>query len=206
MSKEAGRFVLATEPGFAFDRDWLVPESTLLPRLAAEAWAPPLRSAAVGADAAALVQALRAPTAPGASLLDRFLREFGLDTQEGVLLMCLAEALLRIPDADTVDALIADKLGAGDWQTHLGDGESLLVDASTWGLMLSGRLMAPDAGALPKLLGRLGEPVIRAALRQAMKILGQQFVLGRDIGEAIRRAADAGPLTRFSFDMLGKPR
>ena len=144
--------------------------------------------------------------------LDAFLREYDLSTEEGVTLMCLAEALLRIPDAETADRLIQDKLRAADWRRHVGRSESVLVNASTWGLMLSGRLIevAPatdtDAGAMvSRLVARCGEPVIRAALRQAMRILGRQFVMGRTITEAIGRSR-ADPLRqyRFSFDMLGE--
>ena len=126
--------------------------------------------------------------------------------------MCLAEALLRIPDTETADRLIADKLGIADFAGHLGTSESLFVNAATWGLMLTGRLVRtaePDheglANAFGRAVGRLGEPVIRAALKQAMRILGQQFVMGRTIEEALGRAgSDAGHRYRYSFDMLGE--
>ncbi len=147
--------------------------------------------------------------------VDALMHEYSLSSEEGVVLMCLAEALLRVPDAETADQLIADKIGGGDWEKHLGSSESLFVNASTWGLMLTGRVIALDepdgvrglfASAtrhLGRLVNRSGEPVIRQAMRQAMRILGRQFVLGRTIQEAMR-AADDEPEYRFSFDMLGE--
>jgi RHH-type proline utilization regulon transcriptional repressor/proline dehydrogenase/delta 1-pyrroline-5-carboxylate dehydrogenase len=144
--------------------------------------------------------------------IDAFMREYGLSSDEGVILMCLAESLLRIPDKETADRLIAEKLAGGQWERHLGHSDSLFVNASTWGLMLTGKLVrlkdargADPINALKRLVARSGEPVIRQAVRQAVKILGDQFVLGRNIAEAISRA---GPLEekgyRFSFDMLGE--
>ena len=128
--------------------------------------------------------------------VDAFMHEYGLTSEEGIILMCLAEALLRIPDADTADALIAEKLAEGHWEKHLGASDSLFVNASTFGLMLTGRLVrlagdkgAGPAGILKRLVARSGEPFIRQALRQAMKILGDNFVLGRTIKEALSRAA-----------------
>jgi RHH-type proline utilization regulon transcriptional repressor/proline dehydrogenase/delta 1-pyrroline-5-carboxylate dehydrogenase len=157
-----------------------------------------------------LVSAVRRHRRQGS--LDAFLHEYDLSSQEGVMLMCLAEALLRVPDSDTADRLIRDKLSKGVWDSHLGKSSSLLVNASTWGLMLTGRLVRPgldsDATAadfLSRLATRLGEPVVRLALRQAMGILGQQFVMGRTIGEAITRSHDGEHrLYRHSFDMLGE--
>ncbi len=147
-----------------------------------------------------------------AGTLDAFLQEFGLSNREGVALMCLAEALLRIPDQATADALIAEKIRAGDWHAHLGRSASPFVNASVWGLMLTGRLVTLDTDTLDdtvdwvrRLVARLGEPVVRRAVLQAMRILGGQYVLGRDIGEAMRRGrALEEPGTRFSFDMLGE--
>ncbi len=144
--------------------------------------------------------------------LDAFLHEYGLSTQEGVVLMCLAEALLRIPDADTADALIRDKIGGADWEKHVGTSESLFVNASTWALMLTGRLVRFDREAgrdlsalLKRLVGRSGEPVIRQAMVQAMRILGRQFVMGRTIEEALDRArAPEKKGYRHSYDMLGE--
>ncbi|MDX2257566.1 MAG: bifunctional proline dehydrogenase/L-glutamate gamma-semialdehyde dehydrogenase PutA [Hyphomicrobiaceae bacterium] len=144
--------------------------------------------------------------------VDAFMREYGLSSEEGVILMCIAESLLRIPDTETADALIAEKIGEGSWDRHLGHSDSLLVNASTWGLLLSGRLVrlkeARGAGplsVLKRLVARSGEPVIRQAIRQAVKLLGDQFVLGRTINEALDRSqpyAERGYL--FSYDMLGE--
>ncbi len=137
------------------------------------------------------------------------LREYDLSSGEGVVLMCLAEALLRIPDAATADRLIADKLGSADWQAHVGKSESLFVNASTWALLLTGRIVRPadfeepPASFFARLVGRLGEPVVRAALRQAMRILGQQFVMGETIESALQRSAES-PEFNYSFDMLGE--
>ncbi|HEY7765442.1 MAG TPA: bifunctional proline dehydrogenase/L-glutamate gamma-semialdehyde dehydrogenase PutA, partial [Aestuariivirgaceae bacterium] len=144
--------------------------------------------------------------------IDAFMHEYSLSSEEGVVLMCLAEALLRIPDADTADKLIADKLGGKDWQKHVGHSESLFVNASAWGLMLTGRFVELGrqtkediTGYLATLMKRSGEPVIRQAMRQAMRIMGKQFVLGRTISEALKIAR---PLEeqgyRFSYDMLGE--
>ncbi|HET9482691.1 MAG TPA: bifunctional proline dehydrogenase/L-glutamate gamma-semialdehyde dehydrogenase PutA, partial [Xanthomonadales bacterium] len=127
-------------------------------------------------------------------------------------LMCVAEALLRIPDKDTADRLIRDKLGEADWESHLGESDSLFVNASTWGLMLTGRIisLAEDTrrnfgSALKRLVGRAGEPVIRLAVRQAMRIMGHQFVMGRTIEAALDRSVDKeGRAYRHSFDMLGE--
>ncbi|MEZ0280313.1 bifunctional proline dehydrogenase/L-glutamate gamma-semialdehyde dehydrogenase PutA [Methyloceanibacter sp.] len=144
--------------------------------------------------------------------VDSFLHEYGLSSREGVLLLCLAEALLRIPDAATADRLIAGTIGSGDWVRHLGQSSSLLVNASTYGLMLTGRVIDwgkgegnSPGGVIQRLIGRSGEPVIRQALRQAMRILGGQFVLGQTIEEALANAEDeAEQGYRFSFDMLGE--
>ena len=126
--------------------------------------------------------------------LDAFLLEFGLSNAEGVALMCLAEALLRVPDALTADRLIAEKIRGGNWGAHSGRSESLFVNASTWGLMLTGQLVSLDAEItqhtdswLKRLTATLGEPVIRTAVMQAMKIMGGQYVLGRTIGEGTNR-------------------
>src|SRR5688572_10302245 len=159
--------------------------------------------------AARLIEGARARKASG---LDAFLQAYGLGTDEGIALMCLAEALLRVPDAATADALIHDKLGGIDWSEHLGDSSSTFVNAATFSLMLTGRVLdqrraqASGLGAsLKRAVGRLGEPVIRTATLQAMKILGGQFVFGRTIDEALVRAAPerARGLTH-SFDMLGE--
>jgi len=144
--------------------------------------------------------------------VDAFMQEYGLSSEEGVILMCLAEALLRIPDADTADDLIAEKLAGGHWEDHLGHSDSALVNASTWGLLLTGRLakLKSAKGSTPidvvkRLVARSGEPVIRQAVRRAVKILGQQFVMGRTISSALARAKGyEAKGYRFSYDMLGE--
>ena len=147
-----------------------------------------------------------------ASGLDAFLQQFGLATEEGIALMCLAEALLRVPDSRTADALIRDKLADIDWSEHLGESSSTFVNAATFSLMLTGEVLerpGPNRRPLEKTLrgtiNRLGEPVVRKATLQAMKILGGQFVFGRNIEEALKRASPerARGLTH-SFDMLGE--
>ncbi|KAB2846836.1 MAG: bifunctional proline dehydrogenase/L-glutamate gamma-semialdehyde dehydrogenase PutA, partial [Hyphomicrobiaceae bacterium] len=144
--------------------------------------------------------------------VDAFMHEYGLSSEEGVILMCLAEALLRIPDARTADALIADRIAEGQWDRHLGNSQSLFVNASTWGLMLTGRVvrLKPgggfDPGSLMKrLVQRSGKPMIREAMRYAMRIMGDQFVLGQTIELALGRAeAYEAKGYRFSYDMLGE--
>lgn len=159
------------------------------------------------AKAATLVTRIRTEAAPG--LMEVFLAEYGLSTDEGVALMCLAEALLRVPDADTIDALIEDKIAPSDWGKHLGKSASSLVNASTWALMLTGRVLDDDAPGparhLQSALKRVGEPVIRAAVSRAMKEMGRQFVLGEDINAAMKRAVgmEAKGFT-YSYDMLGE--
>ena len=145
-------------------------------------------------------------------MIDALLLEYSLDTREGVLLMCLAEALMRVPDSATADALIRDKLSVADWQSHLKNSDSLFVNASTWGLMLTGKVINFDQRentspnkALNSLVTKFSEPVIRQAMHQAMKIVGHQFVLGRDINEALKNAEP--PRSQgfsYSFDMLGE--
>lgn len=145
--------------------------------------------------------------------LDRFLHEYGLGTREGVILMCLAEALLRIPDSATADRLIRDKLAEAEWDSHLGHSDSLFVNASTWGLMLTGRVVRLDksdkeeapSSILSRLIARSGAPIIRQALMHAMRIMGRQFVMGRTIEEALSRArATEAKGYRYSYDMLGE--
>jgi RHH-type proline utilization regulon transcriptional repressor/proline dehydrogenase/delta 1-pyrroline-5-carboxylate dehydrogenase len=157
-----------------------------------------------------LVEKLRGDKQPG--MMETFLAEYGLSTSEGVALMCLAEALLRVPDNLTMDALIQDKIAAADWGKHLGHSGSPLVNASTWALMLTGKVIAPEdagqmdiAGTVRAMIKRIGDPVVRKAVGQSMRILGHQFVLGRDIDEAVKRSADneAGGYTH-SYDMLGE--
>lgn len=144
--------------------------------------------------------------------VDAFLHAYDLGSDEGIAMMCLAEALLRIPDAHTADELIADKLGGPDWSEQLGRSESAFVNAATFSLLLTGKVLesAQDRSdnwkaALGRAVGRLGEPVVRTAVREAMKILGRNFVFGRTIGEALQRARpDRARGLSHSFDMLGE--
>ena len=155
-----------------------------------------------------LVTALRAKGTHGA--VEGLMREYALSSDEGVALMCLAEALLRIPDRATRDALIRDKTTKGDWQSHVGHSPSMFVNAATWGLLVTGKLVATNsevglAGALARLIARGGEPVIRKGVDIAMRMLGEQFVTGRTIAEALansRRLEARG--FRYSYDMLGE--
>src|SRR5579859_1704389 len=163
---------------------------------------------AVTQEAIALVRAARR-SARRQGVVESFLQEFSLSTREGLALMCLAEALLRTPDEETRDRLIAEKIASADWASHAGASDSILVNASTWSLMLTGKLIDPDEqagvdlpGFIRRLAGRLGEPVIRRAVGAAVKIMGEQFVLGATIEKAIRRAAQEG--FTCSFDMLGE--
>ena len=175
--------------------------------LAAKPLSPEDRQAVLD-EATALVRSARRG-ARRQGVVESFLQEFSLSTREGLALMCLAEALLRTPDEETRDKLIAEKIASADWASHAGASDSLLVNASTWSLMLTGKLIDPDeeAGAdLPgfirRLAGRLGEPVIRRAVGAAVKIMGEQFVLGATIEKAIKRAAQDDFVC--SFDMLGE--
>jgi RHH-type proline utilization regulon transcriptional repressor/proline dehydrogenase/delta 1-pyrroline-5-carboxylate dehydrogenase len=161
------------------------------------------------AIARTLVKAVRGHKAAG---LDAFLQAYDLGSDEGIALICLAEALLRIPDAETADDLIADKLSGPDWAEKMGDSRSTFVNAATFSLLLTGKVLeeANDKSdswraALGRAVGRLGEPVIRTAVSQAMKILGKQFVFGRTIDEALKRAApEQAKGWSHSFDMLGE--
>jgi RHH-type proline utilization regulon transcriptional repressor/proline dehydrogenase/delta 1-pyrroline-5-carboxylate dehydrogenase len=185
-------------------------ETQAVRRLIAAAELPAAALRRIEARAAALVEAVRRDRTRGSGL-DALLHEFDLSSREGIVLMCLAEALLRIPDPETADALIRDKIGAADWEHHLGHSDSLLVNASTFALMLTGLVVRPEEDEqdwreiLRRMVARAGEPLIREAVRQAMRVLGRQFVLGRTIAEAIDRAApDRARGVLHSFDMLGE--
>jgi RHH-type proline utilization regulon transcriptional repressor/proline dehydrogenase/delta 1-pyrroline-5-carboxylate dehydrogenase len=163
---------------------------------------------AAKATATGLISALRAKHK--GTGVEGLVQEYALSSQEGVALMCLAEALLRIPDSATRDALIRDKISDGDWKSHIGDGRSLFVNAATWGLVVTGKLTGSvnDAGlaaALTRLIARAGEPVIRRGVDMAMRMMGEQFVTGETIAEALKRAR---PLEargfQYSYDMLGE--
>ncbi|HUK11554.1 MAG TPA: bifunctional proline dehydrogenase/L-glutamate gamma-semialdehyde dehydrogenase PutA [Stellaceae bacterium] len=194
----------------AIERCYREDESEAVARTLAAAELPPDLLDRIAERARGLVVEVRRQRL-GKGGLDAFLHEYALSSREGIVLMCLAEALLRIPDAETVDRLIRDKLGQADWAQHLGQSESLFVNASTWGLMLTGRLMKADesehdfAGVVRRLVARSGEPVVRQAVTAAMRILGRQFVMGRTIAEALERARPAERVGyRHSYDMLGE--
>jgi RHH-type transcriptional regulator, proline utilization regulon repressor / proline dehydrogenase / delta 1-pyrroline-5-carboxylate dehydrogenase len=188
------------------------PEPQAVAELLDEARQPEAQRASALALATRLAQGLRdRPSAGGrAGLVQGLLQEYALSSQEGVALMCLAEALLRIPDAATRDALIRDKIAGGPWEAHLGRSPSLFVNAATWGLLVTGRLVATHSeSGLASALGRLvsigGEPLIRTGVDLAMRLMGEQFVTGETIDEALKRAAVREQQGfRHSFDMLGE--
>ena len=187
--------------------NYLPDEDAAMKRLAEAAGLSAGDRKAISARAAALVRAVRGSTDP--RLMEVFLSAYGLSTKEGVALMCLAEALLRVPDTETMDDLIADKIAPHDWSAHSGGSSSIFVNASTWALMLTGRVLDEGEGGiegtLRAMVRRLGEPVIRKAVAAAMREMGEQFVLGRTIAEAVKRGR---PMTQkgylYSFDMLGE--
>lgn len=198
-------------PRAAITHGWVRDEAAHVRHLLEQARLPEADRAAAQATAADLVRRVRA-RAQDQGAIEAFMRQYDLGSDEGVLLMCVAEALLRIPDQETADKLIRDKLGDADWKRHLGQSDSVLVNASTWGLMLTGKLvdLADDTkrdvhNAFKRLMGRVGEPVIRLAVRQAMRIMGHQFVMGRTIAEALARSRKGDNANyRYSFDMLGE--
>jgi RHH-type proline utilization regulon transcriptional repressor/proline dehydrogenase/delta 1-pyrroline-5-carboxylate dehydrogenase len=184
------------------------PETVCVPRLVDAAALPdPIRQAAAK-TARKLIEALRAKHK--GTGVEGLVHEYSLSSQEGVALMCLAEALLRIPDAATRDALIRDKVSEGDWKAHLGGGRSLFVNAATWGLVVTGKLTSTVndrslSAALTRLIARCGEPVIRRGVDMAMRMMGEQFVTGETIDEALQRAKTLEQRGfRYSYDMLGE--
>jgi RHH-type proline utilization regulon transcriptional repressor/proline dehydrogenase/delta 1-pyrroline-5-carboxylate dehydrogenase len=185
----------------------LTDEAALVRTLVAQAALAPEDRARITAAGADLVRRIRQDVRPG--LMEVFLAEYGLSTDEGIALMCLAEALLRVPDAETMDALIEDKIAPSDWGRHLGQSASSLVNASTWALMLTGKVLEERepgvVGHLKAAVKRLGEPVIRTAVTRAMKEMGRQFVLGETIEKAMTRGREmeARGYT-YSYDMLGE--
>ncbi len=184
------------------------PETECVPALVAQAQLAPELSAAVQDTARRLALKLRSKRTRG--VVETLLQEYALSSQEGIALMCLAEALLRIPDTPTRDALIRDKVGAGDWQSHLGGGRSLFVNAATWGLLLTGRLVVTSSedklsSLLTRLVARGGEPVVRGGVNMAMRLMGEQFVLGQTIADALANARKREARGfRHSYDMLGE--
>lgn len=186
----------------------LADDKACIARLSAEVPISSKTRQKTNARAVELVNAIRSDSSPG--LMEVFLAEYGLSTQEGVALMCLAEALLRVPDAYTIDALIEDKIAPSSWGSHLGQSSSSLVNASTWALMLTGKVLKDDDGdgiaaVLHGAIKRLGEPVIRTAVGRAIREMGHQFVLGRTIDEAVSRGRKLQKQGyTFSYDMLGE--
>jgi RHH-type proline utilization regulon transcriptional repressor/proline dehydrogenase/delta 1-pyrroline-5-carboxylate dehydrogenase len=195
----------------AMEQAWSVAEDVHVPKLLEAIGLDDERRKAVGEQAVELVEQVRR-RADDQGAMEAFMREYDLSSEEGVVLMCLAEALLRIPDSDTAEQLIADKLSDADWEAHLGKSESLFVNASTWGLMLTGRLVRVGrstrkdvSSVLARLANKSGEPVVRLAIRQAMRIMGHQYVMGRTISSAMERSTrKANRRFRYSFDMLGE--
>lgn len=183
-------------------------ETECLPPLLEIATIDEATKGAIRETAQKLVTRLRASRISGG--VEGLVQEYSLSSDEGVALMCLAEALLRIPDNTTRDALIRDKIADGDWGAHMGGGKSLFVNAATWGLVITGKLVGSVderglGGALTRLVARVGEPVIRRGVDLAMRMMGEQFVIGETIGEALRRAHHyEGRGFRYSYDMLGE--
>lgn len=190
---------------------YMVDESQWLDQLLPLAMPTDAEKAQITDKTTDLIKAIRADK-KSIQMIDALLLEYSLDTQEGILLMCLAEALMRIPDAATADALIRDKLTVADWKSHLKNSDSVFVNASTWGLMLTGKVVGlsetesrSPVSAVNRLVNKMSEPVIRQAMHQAMKVMGHQFVLGRSIAEAQkngRSMRDKG--FTYSYDMLGE--
>ncbi|MGH6924567.1 MAG: bifunctional proline dehydrogenase/L-glutamate gamma-semialdehyde dehydrogenase PutA [Propylenella sp.] len=191
-----------------FTAEYAPPDEALIPRLIAETAHEPAVESRIAARARRYVQAIREARG-GIGGLEDFMHEYSLSTKEGLALMSLAEALLRVPDAATQDRLIEDKLGAGDWEHAAArDSESWLVSATTWALGVTARIVhtseTPE-GIIARIAQRVGMPTVRTAARQAMRLLGHQFVLGETIGEALSRAREARRKSyRHSFDMLGE--
>ena len=190
---------------------YLADEDTVIAARMAQARLTPAEAELVQHQASDLVTRIRNGSSKSGSV-DAFMKEYALSSEEGVALMCLAEALLRVPDSETADRLIRDKIGGVQWNRHRSKSDSVFVNASTWALMLTGRIVRLDdaakwdfEGILKRAVTRSGEPVIRQAITFAMRILGRQFVFGRTIAEAIKETRSLGANGyRFSFDMLGE--
>ncbi len=205
---------LASDMGplrIAIDDAWLADETHCVTQLLKQTRLDGAIQQQIESLARKLVIAVRNKTEAQGSI-DAFMQEYDLSSEEGVVLMCLAEALLRIPDDETADRLIQDKLGSADWGGHLWRSASMFVNASTWGLMLTGRIIGLDdetvrngQGLLQRMVSKSGEPFIRLAIRQAMRIMGQQFVMGATIDAALARSREPDNCTyRYSYDMLGE--
>ncbi len=186
----------------------LKPETTVIKHLLASSQIDLETRKRIQTRAVDLVKRIRNDSSPG--MMELFLGEYGLSSDEGIALMCLAEALLRVPDGETMDALIEDKIAPSAWGQHLGKSNSSLVNASTWALFVTGKVLQEDEGSsiasiLHSAIKRLGEPVIRQAVSRAMKEMGRQFVLGETIEAAMERAGDMEKVGfSYSYDMLGE--
>ncbi|HAT8857354.1 TPA: bifunctional proline dehydrogenase/L-glutamate gamma-semialdehyde dehydrogenase PutA [Legionella pneumophila subsp. pneumophila] len=194
----------------AINKAYRMDELSLITELSEQAALDPQQMMAIKTSATKLVQSVRSERKKSTGI-DSFLTEYALSSDEGIALMCLAEALLRVPDNATIDNLIKDKLAGGDWRAHRGQSESFFVNATTWALMLTGKVLTPEKAentltkALLKLVNRSSEAVVRKAVDKAMRIMSKQFVMGRTINEALARAKkkeDRG--YRYSYDMLGE--
>jgi RHH-type proline utilization regulon transcriptional repressor/proline dehydrogenase/delta 1-pyrroline-5-carboxylate dehydrogenase len=209
-SQTSGKAAGSNAARHAISHAYLADEESLIEGLVGAARMSPAEAEKTHSMARRLVARMRASEEHRRGI-DAFTQRYALSSEEGVMLMCLAEALLRVPDADTADRLIRDKIAGREWDRHRGSSESLFVNASTWALMFAGRLVDFDTAQWNfdniwrRLLGRLGEPVIRQAVTQAVRMLGRHFVLGRTIEEALEESREeAGAGARFSFDMLGE--
>ncbi len=198
---------LAMDAALPFNPPYAEDDRAIAARLLANATLPPERERRVDERATRLIEAIRSKGG-GLGGVEEMLREYALSTKEGLALMVLAEALLRVPDAATADRLIEDKLGSADFAGHEAKSEAFLVSASAWALGITARIIQPGEtpeGILRQLTKRLGLPAVRTATRQAMRVMGNHFVLGQTIEEALKRATSAkGRIYRYSFDMLGE--
>ncbi|KTD51083.1 bifunctional proline dehydrogenase/L-glutamate gamma-semialdehyde dehydrogenase PutA [Legionella quateirensis] len=194
----------------AINKAYRADELSLITELCEKAAIEPYQRTAIRANAMKLVESVRAERKKSTGI-DSFLTEYALSSDEGIALMCLAEALLRVPDNATIDNLIKDKLAGGDWKSHRGQSDSFFVNATTWALMLTGKVLTPEKAentltkALMKLVNRSSEAVVRTAVDKAMRIMSKQFVMGRTINEALTRAKKKESKGyRYSYDMLGE--
>lgn len=192
------------------NKAYRIDELTLMNELIASAALSDEQTKAIRNQATQLVEQVRYERKKSTGI-DSFLTEYSLSSDEGIALMCLAEALLRVPDNATIDSLIKDKLTAADWKAHRGQSESFFVNATTWALMLTGKVLTPESAestlskAIFRLINRSGEGVVRKAVDKAMRIMSKQFVMGRTISEALSRARKKESIGyRYSYDMLGE--
>lgn len=194
----------------AINKAYRIDEFSYVTELCEKAALDSQKMMAVKSSATKLVESVRTERKKSTGI-DSFLTEYALSSEEGIALMCLAEALLRVPDNATIDNLIKDKLAGADWGSHRGQSDSFFVNATTWALMLTGKVLTPEKAentlskALLKLVNRSSEAVIRTAVDKAMRIMSKQFVMGRTISEAITRAKKKEAKGyRYSYDMLGE--